>query len=139
MYTGHTEVELTAVSVFRAPAHFGADLTSYDPAIVDYFHLALMYGGDITLIFDPYIHLGIGAMPIYDDVSMWVGLEYSQPLQLGVKQLGRIQLTSHLVLTQSEGIGFQLFLRGYHDLHLNGLHAHLGIGFCWMDEYEIEF
>ena len=138
VYTGHTEIELTAVSAFRGASNFGADLTAYDPFIIDHFHLSLMYGGDNLWLFDPYIHLGFGALPLYDPIAITLGLEYSQPLRLGVKYLGRIQLTSHIVLAESEGIGFHLFLRGYHDLHFNGFFAHAGLGFAWLDEFEID-
>lgn len=133
-----TEIELVNVSVYRSPENFGVDLTAYDPFIVDYFHVALMYGLDNALWFDPYIHLGLGAMPFYDLVPITLGLEYSQPLRLGVKYLGRIQLTSHLIVLEGEDLGLHLFVRGLHDLHLGEYGIHAGIGMSLIDRYEIE-
>ena len=137
-YVGHTEIELTTVSAFISPVNFGADLTAYDPFIVDHFHLSLMYGGDNTLLFDPYIHLGFGALALYDPIAITLGLEYSQPLRLGVKYLGRVQLTSHAVVLEGEGIGMHLFVRGFRDLHLSNFSIQAGIGMTWIDEYDIE-
>jgi hypothetical protein len=133
-----TEIELVNVSVYRSPTNFGVDLTAYDPFIAEYFHLALMYGMDNALWFDPYIHLGLGAMPFYSPFPITLGLEYAQPLRLGVKYLGRIQLTSHLVVLEGEDVGLHLIVRGLRDLQLGEYSIQAGIGMSLIDRYDLD-